>query len=350
MAYNTDDKHGIIRKRPNQRTNTSARQKSNSYLIGWIILGIIVIILIFIISKSPNNSKTANLQTADSAVMSNVNQSQNIPASQTPQPSQQIDTSSIKHSPVDSSNLSTKDVFPPNYPNEQEIKSDLVGKNFGYWQINNSEEFKEFNIISDVFQNGRLYITIDFQIQDSNTNKSYDSEIWAYYTPNNGAWVYSGADDNYHRELFTNNNEQVENSTSQQTIVNQTPIQTQIAPNQTQNFSRPKANYTTQEHSGSRPNYYRRPVKFDDIITPFTCNCTFKRNTRLSTSSSGDFTVFYNVTFIINVNASFIGNIYLYKNATLIVNGELNGNVINKGGIIIQNKPIHGNITVNPSY
>ena len=230
----------------------------------------------------------------------------------------------------------------PDYPNEEKIKNDLVGKSLGNWQFNSLNEFKSFLVISDVFQNGLLYVTVDTELKDVYTGKLYNAEVWVNYVNRGYGWEFFRVDDNYHREIVTDNiqpqnSSPTDNSTESHQFSNTNTTQVR-------NIRTVNSNYNKKGYFSLNTRNVNRRLTFNDIRMPFRCDCTFNHNTRLSTTSSGQFTILDNVHFIINTNGNHTGNIYLYKNAILIVNGRLKGNVINNGGTIIQNKRIDGNI------
>jgi hypothetical protein len=82
-------------------------------------------------------------------------------------------------------------------PSIEKIKSDIIGQEILGWKFDYLNEFKSVEIINTTRGDNRIEYKIKFNLIDSNTNKTYESEVLIIYLQNEYGWNFSQISCNY---------------------------------------------------------------------------------------------------------------------------------------------------------
>jgi hypothetical protein len=256
------------------------------------------------------------------------------------------------------------------FPNIEEMKSDLIGNATNEWKFQNVKEFKDFQIVEQKFWPANLlYITVNLKLMDKKTDKLFNAQVILKYMYNED-WIFSNVipvsfaqasqfevTTQYIQSLSQNNNSNLGNSSVSSSSPWTLPTtnseasnpQLSINNNITSNTQLSVNNNITSNNNittiNSNTVYTKPPTTTQPFIeyrNPFSGNFTFNANSIISTSFSGDYIIGPNVNVVLN--GTLTGKIVLNKGATLTVNGIFNGTILNYGGTIVQKIAINGNI------
>ncbi|MCB1194449.1 MAG: hypothetical protein KDK90_28715 [Leptospiraceae bacterium] len=85
-------------------------------------------------------------------------------------------------------------IYSENYPDEETIKGDLIGKKVsskeGNWNFDSLSEFKGFSIIDTIKAKNIVEYKIQLILQDMNSSDIYDATIHVSYKKVNEKWTF----------------------------------------------------------------------------------------------------------------------------------------------------------------
>lgn len=245
-----------------------------------------------------------------------------------------ISTTNVQNETPQQISLNQENATDYTFPSIDQIKSDLIGKKlFLYWNFEYVEEFQDFILVNETIKNNYLNVIADIILTDLNTHKIYQAEILVLYYKDKNGWQFSSVSGKSFSEYHNISNRQTETVVLQENYndenLNQSKYENQNSQTQVNN------SYNTPEQSNTSNS-------IDIIDGVVNGDYNYNRNTKITGTVSGQCTIKQGIIF--DISGIVVGNIILNRNATLVINGILVGDIYNYGGSVVQNNKLDGSI------